>query len=352
MTDAASVHVVLATYDRPGPLRVALESVLAQTHADWRVWVVGDACGPATAEVVAACRDARIGYLNLPRRFGEQAGPNSVGLDLADGAYVAFLNHDDVWLPRHLEGALAALRGTDSDFHVAATAIAVESADTPDGGRRPVFRERGPTARDPWAQYAASKFAFEPCSAWVVATRRARRIGPWRAARTIYRTPLEDWFLRAARSGARFSFGDEITTLKFNTHNRRDDVRGAEGDTPSYTAASPEHEWVAAHLRAGTSDVLAEHVARDLREHPADREARTRRKRTGALQAIAMSRFGHHLFRRTGIDLVSVAGALRGDRKGAFLRRASLRRTGEELPEDVSIDEVREIARAARRGHG
>jgi len=348
LTHESSVSVIIATYDRPGPLRAALESVLAQTHGDWRAWVIGDGCGPETAQAVAAFADERIEYLNLPQRFGEQSGPNSVGLDLAEGACVAFLNHDDVWMPRHLERALAELTRTGADFYVGTSAIAFESRETPDGRRRPVFRETSPTAKDPWAQYEQSRFAFEPCSAWVVRAACAKRIGPWRSARTLRRTPLEDWILRAARAGASFHFGAELTTLKLNINRRKDSAAGG----PSYTATSPEHEFVRDCLREGAADLLAEQVALDLRENPTDRAARIRRERTGALQKLAVSRLGHHLFRHTGIDLVSVASALRGEAKGQHLRRASLRRTGRELPDGVTIDALRATARSARRTAG
>lgn len=343
------MSVIIATYDRPGPLRAALESVRAQTHRAWRAWVIGDACGQQTAQAVAACADARIEYVNLPQRFGEQAGPNSVGLDLADGAYVAFLNHDDVWLPRHLEHALAALEGARADFYIGTSAIASQSRATDDGGRRPVFRETGPIVKDAWAQYEESRFAFEPCSAWVVRATLARRIGPWRPARALHRTPLEDWLLRAARAGARFCFGDAITTLKLNTHNREDAAPGV----PRYAAPSPEHEFLRACLRDGRADALAAQVAEDLRADPTDRAGRLRRKRKrGVLRTIALSQLGRTLFRHTGIDLVSIASAVRGERRGGVLRRLSLHRTGAELPEAMSIDELREFARRVRAESG
>lgn len=343
-TPPPSVSVIIATYDRPGPLRVALESVIAQTHRDWRAWVIGDGCGPETGEVVASLADARIEYLNLPTRFGEQAGPNSVGLDLAAGTHVAFLNHDDVWLPSHLERALAELERVSAEFYVGASAIAYESRELPGGGRRPVFRETGPTVSDAWAQYDAGSFALEPCSAWVVRAACAQRIGPWRSARTLRRTPLEDWILRAARAGGRFHFDPAITTLKFSTHQ----LKGSTPTGPTYTAQSAEHEFVSALLRSGASEALAEWVARDLQENFTDRAARLRRARRGVVQRLVRSRLGRELFRATGLDLVSLVSALSGERKGGVLRRASLRRTGQDLPDGVSIDALRATARRMR----
>ena len=79
-----SVTVVLATYNRPDALRAAIRSVLRQTRPDWRLMVIGDRCEPPTEEAVRSVQDARISYINLPVRFGEQGGPNSVGMALAE----------------------------------------------------------------------------------------------------------------------------------------------------------------------------------------------------------------------------------------------------------------------------
>lgn len=67
-----SVTVVLATYNGPDALRAAIRSVLRQTRPDWRLMVIGDRCEPPTEEAVRSVQDARISYINLPVRFGEQ----------------------------------------------------------------------------------------------------------------------------------------------------------------------------------------------------------------------------------------------------------------------------------------
>ena len=64
--------------------------------------MVGDACTDDTAGVVAGFGDSRIRFVNLTRNFGEQAGPNNVGMAESSAPLIAFLNHDDVWLPHHL----------------------------------------------------------------------------------------------------------------------------------------------------------------------------------------------------------------------------------------------------------
>jgi len=91
-----AVSIVMATYNRPSVLAFAIESVLAQEFADWELIVVGDACADQTAALVSSYGDPRISYVNLTTNFGEQSGPNNVGIARARGTYVAFLNHDDI----------------------------------------------------------------------------------------------------------------------------------------------------------------------------------------------------------------------------------------------------------------
>ena len=96
------VSVVIATYNWSAVLRHSIHTALWQTYRDLEVLVVGDACTDDSEQVVRSFEDPRLRWHNLPENSGSQAGPNSAALELARGAYVAYLGHDDVWLPSHL----------------------------------------------------------------------------------------------------------------------------------------------------------------------------------------------------------------------------------------------------------
>ena len=68
-------------------------------------------------------RSRRIRYVNLATNCGEQSGPNNVGIARATAAYIAFLNHDDIWFPDHLRSAMERLRSTDADAVIARSAF-------------------------------------------------------------------------------------------------------------------------------------------------------------------------------------------------------------------------------------
>jgi glycosyltransferase involved in cell wall biosynthesis len=114
------VSVVIATYNWSSVLRHAIRSALWQTYPALEVIVVGDACTDDSEEVVRSFGDARIRWDNLPRNSGNHALPNNRGIELARGEYVAYLSHDDLWLPTHLAHLVAALQRSGAGLAVAA----------------------------------------------------------------------------------------------------------------------------------------------------------------------------------------------------------------------------------------
>jgi glycosyltransferase involved in cell wall biosynthesis len=111
------VTVVIATYNRANTLKFAIESVLWQTFKNFEVWVIGDACTDHTEEVMNSfLDDPRIHWYNMPRNSGYQSRPNNEGIRRARGEYVAYLNHDDIWLPNHLEELVNHMDKTNADF--------------------------------------------------------------------------------------------------------------------------------------------------------------------------------------------------------------------------------------------
>ncbi len=103
------VSVVLAT-NRPGPfLRPALDALLAQTWTEWELVLVDDgAPEPGALDLAAA---------GLPRArviHQDNAGVSvarNVGIAHSNGAYLTFLDDDDVWEPDRLRRGVGAFDG-------------------------------------------------------------------------------------------------------------------------------------------------------------------------------------------------------------------------------------------------
>ena len=103
------VTVVTSTYNYATVLPHAIGSVLDQSYTDFEMLVVGDGCTDESADVVEAITDPRVHWHNLPENTGHQSGPNNEGIRRARGDVIAYLGHDDLWLPRHLEHLVDAI---------------------------------------------------------------------------------------------------------------------------------------------------------------------------------------------------------------------------------------------------
>lgn len=337
----AHVTFVIATYKRVDALRCTLRSLLLQAHTDWTALVIGDCCGDETAEMVRSLREPRIRYYNLPRRCGEQSGPNTAGLHLAEGDFVSFLNHDDLLLGDHLVCALGELVARDTDFYIGkfANATRLVLADT--GALVPVFTHILPGSEDLGLLVTRDPWCFEPSSFWVIRTPYARAVGSWRPASGLWRTPLREWLMRAWRLGGTFSFGSEVTGLRFLTQNLR-----AQG--PHYAHATPEHEYMVKRMEQELPDATRLFIRQQLEEARRDeKSAPSPLGRVSLPQRVAwrwrLSRVRRlvatGLYLKLGIDPVSLAGRILRRPPGALLDGLSQRRTGERLPVQPTIQD-------------
>jgi len=91
-----SISVVMPTFNGERYIREALDSALSQTLPVSEIIVIDDGSSDGTAELLREYGD-RIVYVRQPNQ-GVSSAYNA-GIDLAKAEYIAFLEHDDVWLP-------------------------------------------------------------------------------------------------------------------------------------------------------------------------------------------------------------------------------------------------------------
>lgn len=116
VAESPTVTVIIATYNKCSTLRYAIESVLWQTFTDFELWVIGDGCTDDSAQLVTSFNDPRVHWYNLPHNSGYQSEPNNEGLRRATGRYIAYLSHDDLWLPNHLQVLLNCIIESEADL--------------------------------------------------------------------------------------------------------------------------------------------------------------------------------------------------------------------------------------------
>lgn len=104
----AHVDIVIPAYGREVMLAEAIRSVLAQTHAHFRLVIVDDA-SPQPVRQSIPISDARIEWLTLEKNLGPGAARNW-GVAHGTSPYVSFLDSDDLWHPQKLSKQLQYLK--------------------------------------------------------------------------------------------------------------------------------------------------------------------------------------------------------------------------------------------------
>lgn len=97
------VSIIIPAYNTGKYLCECLDSVLRQTWRDMEVIVVNDGSTDATEEIARgyAARDGRVKLITVSN--GGQAAARNIGLDRAEGEWIAFVDSDDMLYPRAIE---------------------------------------------------------------------------------------------------------------------------------------------------------------------------------------------------------------------------------------------------------
>lgn len=101
------VTVVMAAYNAERFIRQTLESVLAQTLREIELIVVDDGSTDGTQAILAGFSDGRLRVLR--QKNGGVSAARNAGLAAAHGAYIFFLDADDILLPNALAEMAATL---------------------------------------------------------------------------------------------------------------------------------------------------------------------------------------------------------------------------------------------------
>jgi glycosyltransferase involved in cell wall biosynthesis len=104
-----AVSIIVPTYNRLEYLPAAIQSVFAQSFTQWELIIADDGSNADTRAYLQSLDDPRVKVIWLVHT-GRPSVVSNAALREARGEYVAFLDSDDLWLPRKLELQLASLR--------------------------------------------------------------------------------------------------------------------------------------------------------------------------------------------------------------------------------------------------
>jgi len=207
-TLAPSFSVAVAAFNAAKWVVPTVRSALGQIYPAREIIVIGDGCTDNTAEVLQANFGAAVRWVNLDRNSGGQSLPNNEAIARSSGTHIAYLGHDDIWSPRHLERLAAVVRAEDPDFAVSGAVY-----HGPPGSR---FYQITGMFDDP----RSARQEFFPPSSFAHRRDVIDRVGPWRAP-DLLREPADcEFLLRAVARGCSFASTREITVHKFAAGHR------------------------------------------------------------------------------------------------------------------------------------
>ena len=200
--------VVIPVYNRAARLGAAIQSVRAQSFQDFEILVVDDGSTDNPRAVVNALHDPRIRFIRRINAGGGAA--RNTGIDQAQGAFVAFLDSDDLFLPHHLESMHALLRGTAGLAGYARVRV--------DRGNGRVFLKppRALGARENMASYLLCDRGFTPTITMVVPREAAAKV---RFDEHLSAAEDSDFAIRLSLAGTRFAMLQAPGAVWNDRHN-------------------------------------------------------------------------------------------------------------------------------------
>ncbi len=214
------VSIITATYNSSHLLKFAIQSVVDSDYSHWEMIIIGDCCTDDTADCVASYQDDRIRFINLENNSGQQAKPNNVGLTLARGKYIAFLNQDDMYFPFHLSDCVSDLEITDAEIIITPTLKILPTK------KEDLLEEKFNVQLE--GVHPDGKFStnvFSVASSWFFRQNIVEKVGHWKMEKDLYFTPSQEWIFRASKLGSKFYFPSRVGVLMILSGERKDSYK-------------------------------------------------------------------------------------------------------------------------------
>lgn len=111
------VSIITPSYNSAKFIGKTIDSVISQTYKNWEMIIIDDCSTDSSAEFIKTYeeKDSRIKLVQLKENSGAAVARN-IGIQLAQGRFIAFLDSDDSWLPEKLERQIDFMLFNDYSF--------------------------------------------------------------------------------------------------------------------------------------------------------------------------------------------------------------------------------------------
>lgn len=116
MNNSPLISIITPIYNGEKYILETIQSVLSQTYENWEMIIVDNKSTDNSMETIKTICDERIRIISLEYNSGGPARPRNIGIENAEGEYIAFLDADDVWLPEKLEKQVSFMQETNANF--------------------------------------------------------------------------------------------------------------------------------------------------------------------------------------------------------------------------------------------
>ena len=119
------VCVIMPVYNGEKTIRLALDSLLAQTYTNWECVITNDGSTDDTGEILSRLTDPRFKVIQLEKNVGRGAARQAC-LDHAEGQYLCYLDADDFY---HKEKILEQVKVMEADSSIGMVACGLLAFD-------------------------------------------------------------------------------------------------------------------------------------------------------------------------------------------------------------------------------
>lgn len=114
---AKLVSIITPTFNSASYIAETIQSVQNQTYQNWELIIVDDGSSDETVSIIQQIQktEHRVNLVIQPKNVGPAITRN-IGIELAQGKYLTFLDADDIWFPDFIQNSITTIQQTKVPF--------------------------------------------------------------------------------------------------------------------------------------------------------------------------------------------------------------------------------------------